>query len=814
MAYPGALPRLLMTFAIWAFRLPALSAMAQDPALEPNAPSPAARHAQVIAHGMTSMPGEEIGWRITRERALTPNRTAAVERDPGFVLADEGVVAVTDERGTFRARVAPGEAAWIEPDVTHAVISLERRAVAYYAIALVPASELDAENQEPAPGTPFAAPAGALFDIDLIRDVLDRADESVVSTGPSPAMLLVTSGAVFVESAAGDVAQLAAGGTAQIAGEVVITGASRAPAAFTIARIGPSLPDHVALIDSSPKPTPTPGITPAARAAVTVASAICPVEYAGADYAADCLGSAAGIEFIVSADNAVVASAAADQNGAVAFPRLRPGDYLLGAGVPGDFASSRVRCLNAAGEDIAARAAINQAAISLGAGDEIACNWYIVPVDARGEDPPPASVAISSFVCPVAYAGSDYAAACTSPSAGVAFDLTADGATVQSATAGSAGDAAFGEIPPGEYILVAGVPGDFASSRVRCLNPSGDDIAERAATNQIAVALAPGDEIACAWYIVPVDAQGEIPVPLPQPVPDVTLTVAIRACPPGMTNDTLIADACAPAPPGTTLSLYADGVPLGVAAVLADSWVWQALAPRSYDLVANTLPEGFTDLRLDGHRCCNERGAFTVTLSAGNADAESTLYLFQPLPEPAPEEVDSDEDGLTDARETSLGTNPFLPDSDDEGLLDGEEIDFYRTLALDPDTDGDSLDDAEELLTHGTNPFLVDTDGDSAADAEELAAGSNPLDAGSVPATPEPTPEPEPSPVDLPAPEADPTPLPGPRPLPTDDPDGDGLPTDDEIAIHGTDPSSTDTDGDGFSDGGEVAGGTNPLVAD
>ena len=91
------------------------------------------------------------------------------------------------------------------------------------------------------------------------------------------------------------------------------------------------------------------------------------------------------------------------------------------------------------------------------------------------------------------------------------------------------------------------------------------------------------------------------------------------------------------------------------------------------------------------------------------------LRWTRQLPRPtvtAVEEVDSDEDGLTDELETALGTDSSLADSDADGVSDSDEIDFYGTDALDPDTDADGLDDAEELLTHGTNPFLVDTDGD------------------------------------------------------------------------------------------------------
>ena len=80
-------------------------------------------------------------------------------------------------------------------------------------------------------------------------------------------------------------------------------------------------------------------------------------------------------------------------------------------------------------------------------------------------------------------------------------------------------------------------------------------------------------------------------------------------------------------------------------------------------------------------------------------------------------------------------------------MSDSDEIDFYGTDALDPDTDGDGLDDAEELLTYGTNPLLDDTDGDDVSDGEEVAAGSDPLDAVSLPATPTPLPTSTPEPT-------------------------------------------------------------------
>ncbi len=59
--------------------------------------------------------------------------------------------------------------------------------------------------------------------------------------------------------------------------------------------------------------------------------------------------------------------------------------------------------------------------------------------------------------------------------------------------------------------------------------------------------------------------------------------------------------------------------------------------------------------------------------------------------------IDSDNDGLTDAEEKTLGTDPFNPDTDGDGLFDGEEVKVYKTDPLNPDTDGDGFKDGAEV---------------------------------------------------------------------------------------------------------------------
>ena len=65
--------------------------------------------------------------------------------------------------------------------------------------------------------------------------------------------------------------------------------------------------------------------------------------------------------------------------------------------------------------------------------------------------------------------------------------------------------------------------------------------------------------------------------------------------------------------------------------------------------------------------------------------------------------LDADGDGLEDAIEVELGTDPYDVDTDDDGAPDGDEYYVHATGTRNPDNDGDGVLDGDEV-TNGTDP--------------------------------------------------------------------------------------------------------------
>lgn len=61
------------------------------------------------------------------------------------------------------------------------------------------------------------------------------------------------------------------------------------------------------------------------------------------------------------------------------------------------------------------------------------------------------------------------------------------------------------------------------------------------------------------------------------------------------------------------------------------------------------------------------------------------------------DDIDTDEDELSDAKEEEFGTDPRNWDTDGDGLGDGVEVLSWGSDPLDPDTDGDGFEDGAEV---------------------------------------------------------------------------------------------------------------------
>lgn len=73
------------------------------------------------------------------------------------------------------------------------------------------------------------------------------------------------------------------------------------------------------------------------------------------------------------------------------------------------------------------------------------------------------------------------------------------------------------------------------------------------------------------------------------------------------------------------------------------------------------------------------------------------------------EAKDDDNDGLSNEDEVNLGTDPNNPDTDGDGLLDGAEVDKYKSDPKNPDTDFGGIDDGEEV-GRNTDPLNREDD--------------------------------------------------------------------------------------------------------
>ncbi|NOJ79128.1 adventurous gliding motility protein AgmC [Myxococcus xanthus] len=254
--------------------------------------------------------------------------------------------------------------------------------------------------------------------------------------------------------------------------------------------------------------------------------------------------------------------------------------------------------------------------------------------------------------------------------------------------------------------------------------------------------------------------------------------------------------------------------------ILSGPPLTEAPGTATFDFDSDESPVTY-ECSLDGaaYVSCSDPATFTGlaegshTLSvravdeAGNVDGTPATYTWSVA-------ADTDGDGLTDAEEVVLGTDPENPDTDGDGLPDGIEVNTAGTDPLDDDSDDDGILDGNEDANHNgivddgeTDPNNGDTDGDLLSDGLELGLA-----------------EPQGADTDMTRFVADADPTTTTDPL---NPDTDGGSVRDGIEDANrngrVDPGETDplnpaddvdSDGDGIDDATEIARGLDPNDAD
>jgi len=196
-------------------------------------------------------------------------------------------------------------------------------------------------------------------------------------------------------------------------------------------------------------------------------------------------------------------------------------------------------------------------------------------------------------------------------------------------------------------------------------------------------------------------------------------------------------------------------------------------------------------------------------------DKDGLPNLSEFIADTDPENKDSDNDGVSDGKEISQGSDPLnilidssadSKDTDKDGLPDWYEekygFDPENSEDAGEDEDGDGLTNKQEFATR-TNPADKDSDGDGFTDGEESSVGTPVLDGSYHPQTDtdndgmtdvwEKENGTDPNVNDADA-----------------DNDADGL-TNLEEFENQTDPQNADSDNDGFTDSDEINAGTSPV---
>ena len=213
-----------------------------------GAQSPATGHAQVIAQGTASLPGEPVTWWVGWHVEPPPVTGASPYRNLGFVLGESGTTTVVTDGALGRQLVwlDPGEALFVQADSFQERFASGAPA-SYFSLDLLPAGASDPLAQ---PIGSAIAPSGDIHEMSLLRDVLVSGETELLPGSPYPLLVLATAGEVAVSPPTGTPFLLGAGEAATIDATSVVAGTSGEPAAYV-----------AAVLTTRPEQAPRAGVT-------------------------------------------------------------------------------------------------------------------------------------------------------------------------------------------------------------------------------------------------------------------------------------------------------------------------------------------------------------------------------------------------------------------------------------------------------------------------------------------------------------------------------------------------------------------------
>lgn len=291
-----------------------------------------------------------------------------------------------------------------------------------------------------------------------------------------------------------------------------------------------------------PAPTPT-SPPPATLGSITTTLRSCPQGYdvatAGTGYATfqqNCAAPVSDVVMTLTDSQGGQTQLPTDGNGVAAFPNLEPDTFTLYSGIPLEAASEYVFCSidgqPATPKELSDRGVATFTDLET---EQVACDWYVVPEDLRGEENG-GSLTVHLSACPTEYSGDKLFADCHGNGiadqqftlSGPSGELT--GTTEVPQTPGP-GITTFTELSAGDYTLAGGPPGDFGTVQLYCSDQTTNERVDASVESIIATfAIGENQDILCDWYYVPENASGITPTPTPTQPARAEILVTLYEC--------------------------------------------------------------------------------------------------------------------------------------------------------------------------------------------------------------------------------------------------------------------------------------------